>query len=445
MPVDSSTPNTPPPSDAGAKRSRPSKIWVLAKREYATRIKSKGFWIATLVLPLFMAAMFIVPGLVISKTRSQQTAVIVDETGQVAEGVISRLQDQQDDDQNATLSLAEEAPAADRQAQVAALDQRVLDGDLDAWIWVSEAGLEEDTFEYHAESVSNLFTQSVIERAVSAEVRSLRLTEAGLDAERIRELSRGVDIQTVRVSAEGSREETGFAGFILAYGMFFLLYLILLIWGQQVLTGVLEEKSSRIVEVIVSSATPRELMMGKLTGIGLAGLTQLGTWLVTMTVLTAPGIATALATLPEGFNLPTLSPVVAVFFALFFLLGFFVYSSIYAAVGSAFNNLQEAQQLAAVPMAFIIAPVMVVMPVINDPDGALATISSLIPIFTPMLMPVRIAVKMPPAWEIALSLLLTTAFVFFMVWLCGRIYRVGILMHGKKPTLREIWRWVRYA
>ncbi|MEM7050229.1 MAG: ABC transporter permease [Acidobacteriota bacterium] len=425
----------------------PSKVWVLAKREYLSRVKSKGFWIGTLILPVFMAAMFVIPGLILSRTTSGQQVVMVDETGRIADSVVdylSRRADRRGDEQ-AEISLTTEAIAADRDGQRADLDRRVLAEEIDAWVWVSEESLADDAVEYHAESVSNLLTQGVIENAIESAVREMRLADAGLDPNQVGDLIRGVELQTLRVTEEGSREEAGESGFFLAYGMFFLLYIIFLLWGQQVLTGVLEEKSSRIVEVIVSTARPQQLMMGKLVGIALAGLTQLSVWLGTMMVATAPGIVASLAFLPEDFSIPVLTPAVALYFVLFFILGFFVYSSLYAAVGSAFNNLQEAQHLAAVPMMFIIMPFLVIFPVINDPDGALAVVSSLIPVFSPLLMPVRIAVKMPPFWQVGLSLVLTTAFVVFMTWLCGRIYRVGILMHGKKPTLAEIWRWVRYA
>jgi len=249
----------------------------------------------------------------------------------------------------------------------------------------------------------------------------------------------------VRVSAEGSREEMGEAGFFLAYGLFFLLYMVLLLWGQQVLQGVLEEKSSRVVEVVVSAARPFDLMLGKLVGIGAAALTQFGIWMVTLVVLTAPGLISSFAAAPPELALPTVSVAQAVYVVVFFLLGFFVYSSMYAAVGSAFNNLQEAQQLAFVPTMAIILPMFFLLPVINDSNGTLAVVTSMVPFLSPILMPLRIAVLTPPLWQIVLSIAVTAAFVLLMVWVCARIYRTGILMYGKKPTFKELLRWMRYA
>jgi ABC-2 type transport system permease protein len=183
-------------------------------------------------------------------------------------------------------------------------------------------------------------------------------------------------------------------------------------------------------------------MAGKLIGICLAALTQLAIWMVTALVITAPGLLAGLASLPEGVNL---TPAIVFHFFALFLLGFVLYASFYALVGAAFNNSQEAQQMASIAMIFTVLPWMVFMPVLNDPDSTLAVVTSLVPVLTPMIMMLRIAVKTPPVWQIALGYALLFAFDVFMVWLCARVYRIGILMYGKKPTIKEIWRWTRYA
>lgn len=423
------------------------KTFILSKRELLSRIKSKGFWLGTLVLPVFMGILFVVPGLILTQTTSRLDLVLVDATGAVGEGVARRLEERGDDPRRriADFDLTLVEPAQDREAQRRELDQRLLDEEIDAWLWIDRRGLEEGEVEYRARNVSNTLTQEVLARELSSVVRKVRLAEAGYDPEAVQGLLESVDLTTVRVSAEGSREEAGEAGFILAYVLFFLLYIVLLVWGQQVLQGVLEEKSSRVVEVIVSSARPFELMLGKLVGIGAAALIQFGIWMACIVALTAPGLVGALASLPDDFQVPTVSLAQAFFVVLFFVLGFFVYSSMFAAVGSAFNNPQEAQQLSMVPTMAIVAPLFFLLPVINDTGGALAVVVSLIPFLSPILMPLRVAVEMPPAWQLGLSVLLTVAFIVFMVWLCGRIYRTGILMYGKKPTLKELWRWARHA
>lgn len=425
---------------------RLDKVRVIAKREYLSRIRTKGFWVATVLMPLVMASLFVVPVLIMARSTASLHAVLVDGTGALGPAIAARLGEETSAfGRLARVELEIAAPAADREAQRAALDRRLLDEEVDAWLWIDRETLAAGRAEYHARSVSNTLTQQTIGEAISTEVRKLRLAEAGFDPEAVGPLLEPVSLRTVKVSAAGSRAEVGEAGFFLAYGLFFLLYTVLLIWGQQVLQGVLEEKSSRVVEVIVSSARPFDLMLGKLVGIGGAALTQFGLWLATAVVLTAPGLVATLAALPEEVGLPTFSVAQAAVVVVFFLLGFFVYASMFAAVGASFNNAQEAQQLAWLPSVFIILPILFLFPVINDSSSTLAVVTSLVPPLTPILMPLRIAVEVPPAWQIGLGIVLTGLFVLLMVGLCGRIYRVGILMYGKKPTLQEIWRWVRYA
>jgi ABC-2 type transport system permease protein len=381
-----------------------------------------------------------------AKTRAELTLVIVDATGRVGQAMAADLAQREVDGRTvANVDVEVVEPAADRQAQAAALDRRLVAEEIDAWIAVDEESLAGGRVEYRARSVSNTMTQRVLERSLSAEVREMRLVDAGYDPEAVASLMEDVTLSTVKVSARGSRAEAGEAGFFLAYGLFFLLYLVLMIWGQQVLQGVLEEKSSRVVEVIASAARPFDLMMGKLLGIGAAALTQFGVWMATAVALTAPQVLGALSMLPDDVGLPEIRVGQVLLVVAFFILGFFVYSTMYAAVGAAFDNLQDAQNLVAIPTFSIVLPIFFMFPVINDSNSPLAVIVSLIPLMTPILMPLRIAVETPPWWQIVLALVLTAGFVVVMVALAARIYRVGILMYGKKPTIKELWRWLRYA
>lgn len=432
-------------------------ILVVLRREYLQRVKTKGFWIATLALPLFIGGVTLLPALLMSKSKTSQDIVVVDETGRLGAELQRRLTSRQgqkmneergmavDESQMARFNVTLQEPAANRQQQRNALDQRVLAKDIDAWVWISPTVLTGERVEYHARSVSNVFTQDALEDDLSWVVRRARLQQAGIDPERVDELTKTVKLATQKVSAKGSRAEAGFGGMVLGVVLFLMLYMSILIWGQQVMTSVLEEKGSRVIEVLISSITPFELMMGKLLGVCLVGMTQLGIWLGTMAVLSAPGVAASFALLPKDANLPQLAIPMLLQFGLLFILGFFAYATIYAAIGSAFNNLQEAQQAASIAVIFVVIPVTVMYPVINDPNSTMATVLSLIPMFTPLLMPLRIAIEMPPWWQLALAYVLTAAFVVGMVWFCAKIYRVGILMYGKKPTFQEIWKWTKYA
>ena len=435
-------------------------IVTIAKREYLSRVQTKGFWITTILLPLAMAALVILPSMIAMKSRASQRLVIVDEVGGFGEALAAKLVEAEESQPIATPTFERKRPrkeetaqfkvelaalAADRAAQRAGLDKRVLAGEIDAWLWLSPERLAENEVEYHAESVSNFMTQSRISDVVSQVVGEARLRVAGIDAAKVTELTQEIDLETTRVLAAGSRQEGGMAAFFLAYFLFFLLYMIVMLYGQQVMNGVLEEKSSRIVEVILATVRPVELMLGKLLGIGLAGLTQLVIWLTTMAVLTAPGAVTALALAGDGESLPQVTPLLIVHFLLNFLLGYALFATLYATIGAATNNVQEAQQFVGFLVVFQIAPMFFLLPVINDPDSTRSVVLSMIPVFSPLLMMLRIAVKMPPLWQLLTAYALTAAFVVFQVWVCARIYRVGILMYGKKPTFKELWRWVRYA
>lgn len=426
-------------------------ILVVAKREYLQRIKGKAFWLATLVLPLFLVSVTVVPSLLLSKSNPRQRVVVIDSTGQVAgelQKVLAAPRPEKKGSSRpaASFDLTVETPKTDRAAQREDLDRRVRTGAIDAWIWVDAQGLGGDSIEYHAKNVANFVTQEVLRDDLSAAVGRMRLRQAGFaDPERIGQLTHPVRLETVRIAKEGSRAEGGLAGFAFAYILFMMLYMTIAIWGQQVMTGVLEEKGSRIVEVLVATVRPFDLLMGKLVGICGLGLTQIAIWFATLLALTAPGVAASFALLPEGVHLPTVTLLLAANFAIYFVLGFFVFATFYAAIGASFNNLQEAQQVAALVVFFLLVPLFLMFRIVNDPDSTLAVVASLIPPFTPLLMTLRIALQPPPFWQIGLSYVLTVGFIFAMVGLAARIYRTGILMYGKKPTFKEIWRWVLYA
>jgi ABC-2 type transport system permease protein len=439
-------------------RAKP--IVTIAKREYLTRVKSKGFWIATLLLPIAMAALVVLPSMIAMKSRASQKLAIVDEVGGFGETLAAKLAEAEAPKPSGPPALERQVPgekesaqfqvelvpfAGDRLALRSELDRRVLLGEIDAWLWLSSEGLARNEIEYHAESVSNFMTQGRLSDVATKVVGEARLRQAGIDAAKVSELTPQLSLETSRVLAEGSRQEEGMAAFFLAYFLFFLLYMIVMLYGQQVMNGVLEEKSSRIVEVILATVRPVELMLGKLLGIGLAGLTQLGIWLTTMVILSAPAAATALALSAEGSSLPQVTLPLVLHFLINFLLGYALFATLYATIGAATNNVQEAQQFVGFLVIFQVAPMFFLFPVINDPDSTRSMVLSMIPLFSPLLMLLRIAVKMPPPWQILTAYALTAGFVAFLIWICARIYRIGILMYGKKPTFKELWRWIRYA
>jgi ABC-2 type transport system permease protein len=425
---------------------------IVARREYLQRIRSKGFWIGTVIFPVFAVAMTVLPSLLMMRSKTTQTIVVLDDTGRV----VAQLNSERPKEKKALepgggqmrmakVDLIPREVQKDRKAQEDALNSQVVGKEIDAWIRITPGTLTGEPVEYHGRSTSNFMTQDVLEDRLTEAVRRVRLADAGYDPDKVGELSADVDLRTIRVSKEGSRAEGGAGGFLFAYILFFMLFISLLIWGQQVMNGILEEKGSRAVEVIISTIKPFELMMGKLSGICLVGLTQFGIWLVTMVVISAPGLLNTMTTMPDQLQIPTLGPLTALQFLLFFTLGFFVYASFYAALGAAFNSVQEAQQVAGTLGILFAIPAILMPMIINAPSSTLSTVVSLIPLFSPVLMPLRIVTETPPFWQIAAAYVLTFGFLVLMVWVCGRIYRIGILMYGKKPTIPEMLRWVRYS
>ncbi len=424
----------------------------IAKREYLLRVKGKAFWLSTLGLPILLLAAMVLPSLLLAMSPAKERLVVIDRTAKVAPELTRKepapadpaAQSPKARDKS-EIEFIVEAPQADLARQEKDLDRRVLDREISAWILIDDAALESGTVSYRARSTSGFVTQAAVERRLSHAVQRVRLAEAGLDPERAAELMDDIDLDTVRVSEEGGQREIGIARAALAYIVFMMLFVAIQVWGQQVMTGILDEKGSRIVEVLVSVVRPFELMLGKLLGIGSVGLTQFAIWILTAAVITSPGIGMALAFLPKDVTLPQIGIGVVLHLAIFFVLGFFVFSSFYAALGAAFNNMQEAQQMAAPLILLLTVPVFLAPKVINDPDSTLSVVLSMVPIFSPLLMTLRLAIRMPPLWQVLLSEVITTGFVFLMVWGCARVYRVGILMYGKKPTFGELARWMRRA
>ena len=438
---------------------------TVARREFRERIRTKGFWFATIGLPLIMIAMAILPSLLLARSKTHDRIAIVDETGRlendlravVAESTSKGKPEAEKSDAQevqrgrrgsaagATFELEFIAPRPDAAALGKELDQKILDGQLDAWLRVEKDALETSRISYRGRSVSNFMTQEQLEGNLTDTFRRVRLRDAGLDLSKLGGVLQSVDVATVRVTAEGNRKEGGLAGIGFAYILFMMLFVSVQVWGQQVMSGVLEEKGSRILEVMIATVRPFELLFGKLLGIGALGLVQMSIWLVSFAIASAPGVLAAVLSLPADISFPRVTVAMVINLIALFVLGFFAFASLYAAIGAAFNNLQEAQQVAGMLSFLIVIPVMFAFKVINAPDATSSVVLSLIPLFTPFLMALRISIQMPPAWQLALAYVLTSGFVLFMMSACARIYRVGILMYGKKPTIQEIWRWARYS
>ena len=412
-----------------------NRLLPVVRREYLERVRSKLFVISTLIGPLLVIGITIVPSLLMQKQRGKPLRVaILDETGALRAAAVESLGRRKADGEGRfeVVPAAEGDSAAVRQR----LSADVVAGRLDGYVVLPADVAETSRAEYYGKNVSNVMDISMVDQAIEEALIGHRLTAAGLPRDRIAAVTRKLDLRTVRLTSSGAREDRG-GTVVLAMLLLMMLYATVAMWGAAIMNAVVEEKTSRVVEVIVSSVPPSSLFWGKLLGVGAAGLTQFLFWALCMGFVGLHGAGIS------GSGLPEVSPLLLGSFVTYFLLGYFLYGAMYAAVGSAVNNQQEAQSLAFPLMMPLVLGVVFSFAVMGSPDSPLSVVLSLIPFLTPLLMFLRICVLTPPAWQIALSVALMLASIAVLTWLAGRVYRVGILMYGKRPTFPEMVRWAR--
>jgi ABC-2 type transport system permease protein len=421
-----------------------ARISAVIRREYLERVRTKAFWIATLLVPLLMGAMMIIPALLAARGGGEATVAVLDLTGRYAKPLQDKVAEiLEGGEDNLTIRLAVQQPGPNPEATREEIKARVQRGEFEGML-VLPAGLpDEGQPEYVAPNVAAFRLLMVLERAVNAVLVADRLEAAGLDPERVSELTRRVDLKTFKLGAKGEETRDQGQAFLLSYFLVLIIYMSVLMYGIYVMRGVLEEKSSRIVEIIVSAVRPFELMLGKILGIGAVGLTQMLLWSALGFALSAPAVLGAVGL--AGIEMPSIPARLLVFFVVDFVLGFLLYGTLYAGVGAAFETEQDAQNFQGLITIFLIVPLVLIPLLMNEPDGTLAVVMSLIPFFTPILMFLRMTLTQVPAWQIAASLVLMVATILAMAWIVGKIYRVGILMHGSKPKIADLVRWVREA
>jgi ABC-2 type transport system permease protein len=425
------------------------KIFAVIRREYIERVRTKAFWIGTLLVPVFFLGYIAVQIASFKKTGGERTVAVVDLTGHFFAPLQKDLSQREANlrkdgghAQGVHWNLQQRPVAGSLDATKEALRREVLQKKLDGYLVLDPALLEKSQAEYYAITVSEFVAMTQLERALNHVQLVDKIEKRGLPPDLSSDLEKRVDLKTLKVTEKGSTEEKG-AGIFAAIIFMVLMYTTFFMYGFQNLRGVIEEKTSRIVEVIIASVRPTELMLGKILGIGLVGLTQYLIWSFIAMNLSLPAVATAMASGEMG--VPTIPVSMIVYFILFFLFGYFLYASIYTAIGAPFNTDQEAQQLAMIPGLFMVGCWAFYPAVLNNPNGGVSVLVSLFPLTSPLMMFLRTAVAEPPFWQVLLSMGLLALSTVGIAWAAGRIYRVGILMYGKKPTIPEILRWVRYT
>jgi len=324
------------------------------------------------------------------------------------------------------------------------LSDMTIRGEIDAYLIVPpDINSPDAVFEFRTRKAGDFVVNETFEDALNSAVRSQRLADARISEDRLDELGRAVNFDDKGLDERGEERDTG-GTFIASFVIGLMIYITLAIYGQAIMGAVVEEKETRIAEILFSSATPFQLMMGKLVGVGLAGLTQLGIWVASASAIVSVIALQTDITSITG-TLPTITPLMIAYFLIFFLLGFFIYASIFALVGSMVTTVQEGGQFAFPPIMLMLIGFYFSFAVVRDPNSSLSFWVSIAPFFAPITMPVRILSETPPFWQIALSFVINAIAIAGLVWLASRVYRIGMLMYGKRATIPEVWKWIRQA
>jgi ABC-2 type transport system permease protein len=419
------------------------KVIHIIKREYIENVRKKGFIIGTILAPVMLAAFYSIPLFSVLFVPGEQVSIaVLDRTGRLASNYVPTLDDTLKDGRQKFNVQVYDAGADGYDAQKEALIASIASNELDVLIELPDDILETGTVNYISKDVFNERTMDGLRDKLNPVVVGQRLADQGLDFERVSEMTQRVRLNENKITKSGVLEETEVIGQLIMMVMFvMILYMTLLSWGMSVQRAIIEEKSSRVIEVMLSSVEPRDLFFGKIIGIGSLGLTQVAVWSV---MFLAIGFSSTIATAQfMSYVHVNLSDVL--FFLVFFILGFMFYSSLFTIIGAVCSTEQDAQQLQSIVILPLVVPLMMMFLVMQNPNATLSVVLSFIPPFTPMLMLARIIVSDPPAWEIAGSIGLLILSTYVVTLFSARVFRVGILMYGKRPNLREIIRWSRYA
>jgi ABC-2 type transport system permease protein len=429
---------------------------IIAKREYLERVRSRSFVIMTFFIPFLMFGVTVVPTILMTRgTNETKHMVVVAADRDTAEMIRSRIEQKRDQQKSEAkpesklgrkgfqlTSFSVDVSTDTSDTERAALTQKVKDKQLDGFLWATPDAISARKLAFVTNDTSSFIDNGVLGQTVSDALRRHALKVKGLQEDDIEAALLPVDVDAESPMGKGAANPQ--VMFFATFGMVMVLYMTVLLYGINVMRSILEEKTSRIMEVMLSTASAKEMMAGKILGVGAVGLTQVGIWAATAGILSA-GTLAASADLLKG----VVTVKLLVFFATYFLLGYILYSTLCAAVGSMVNSEQEAQQLQFLIMMPMILSIIVITQIFQHPNSQLAFWGSIFPFTAPLVMFTRIAMHASSlrdiAWQIALSIGLMLATIYGMVLLCGRIYRVGILMYGKKPNLPEIMKWIKYA
>jgi|SRR5690242_3066013 len=414
------------------------KVWAVIRREFVERIRSRWFWVMALLGPLFFGAVFFLPTLLAGRSGVKNVVVLDETTTEVGARIAQRL-----GETGAFRAVRVQGTAPVIDSLTAEVGAKRLDG----FLIVTDAAVDSGTAEYRGSNVSAFAAIGTLERTIGEVVNAVRLERAGVDPQVVARARVRIALETKKITRGRTTAESAAQSFSLAYFMGIILYTAILIYGINVMGSVLEEKTTRIVEVLVSSLRPFQLMLGKVLGVGAVSIFQFFIWGLSARLLFAQRAhfvgAAGAGDADPVFQIPHVTAATGAVFIAYFLGGFFLYAAMFAAVGAMSSSEQEARQAQQPVTWLLILSFVSMFAMLSDPNSTLAVTLSLVPFSAPIAMPVRWAAGTLPAYEIGLSLAILAASIVGVTWIAARIYRVGMLMTGKRPNLRELVRWVR--
>ena len=417
-----------------------NQISLVIRREYLERVRRKSFIISTILMPIILIGMMAMPALIAIWSGPEEKTIAVSD----ASGVIApALQSTDEVMFITTTEPVDSAKTNDKYDAVLVIGADIVNNTNDVTLYSHDAPSMQ-TEQFINVQIANIIEQ---ERLAKYNIENL--------AQIMQDVHANVSLQSFRLGEDEEMATSSLASYIIGLVTMMILYTFIMLYGQMVMNSIIEEKNNRVLEIVVSSVKPSHLMIGKVAGIGLVALTQMLIWALLVFVFTQWGMPSLMGGMLNSGGDIELSGLLSsigdtgyvmsifLYLTLFMITGYMFYSAIYAAIGSAVDNVQDAGQL----QTFAIVPIMVGMifsfSVVNDPTSSTAVWLSMIPFTSPMVMMARMPFGVP-GWQIATSLLILAASVLVMIWLAAKIYRVGIFMYGKKPTLRDLVRWARY-
>jgi ABC-2 type transport system permease protein len=412
-------------------------ITLIARREYMEQIRGRAFRLSTILVPLLFAVLIGVAFLAGRGSGVGKHIIIAAPDATLANDIRDRMLD--DKDAKTTVDVDAPAPAADRAALLAKVQAKTVDGLL----WIESGSSGAITATYTSQSSGDIVITQRLSAALNHSLTAERMSARGMNHSDVESLLKEVDVQTLQLDKTGKEtKSSGFGSYAKGYIMALLLSMSTIMYGLNTARSIIQEKTSRIFEVMLSIVKPSEMLAGKLIGVGAVGLTQIGIWAICAVAIASSALAGPIL---SGQLAIHFSYVEAILFPIYFVLGFLFYASLFAGLAATCETEQELQMytpLAAVPIWLSFSLIWLV---INNPGSIWSIAASLFPATAPIIMMLRMGAQMPPAWQFAASIGILMVSIWIVLAISTRLYRVGILMYGKRATLPEIMRWLRYS